>query len=364
MKKIKVLQITGGLNIGGLETVAMNTVRFSDCSRISFDFLVYTSAIGAYEKEAEELGCRVIHMQKPSDYFLFYQALKKIIKKNGPYDVVYSHTFFNSGMAMRAAKACGIKKCIAHAHSEKRFNEASLLRSVFYAVMRNWLNKYADYRMACSVAAGEYVYGRKAKFNVVKNGIDAAKFNFNTKARIKVRAEFGMENSFVIGNISRISEAKNHLFLIKIFHELLKIKPNSKLLIVGDGDLRSLVEDEIARLGIEDNVVLTGSRSDVPELLSALDCFVFPSIHEGLGISAIEAQASGLPVLCSDAVPHEVQVTDLLRFKSLKDGEKSWAESIVELSFKRNRESKIREIRKAGYDIKSSVREIEEVLIS
>lgn len=366
MKKIRVLQITGGLNTGGLETVAMNTVRFSDRSKISFDFLVYTDAIGAYEKEAENLGCHVIHMHKPNNYFTFYQELKKTFKENGPYDVVYSHTFFNSGIAMRAAKACGVKKCIAHAHNTERFKDRALLRSLFYKVMRCWLNKYADYRLACSAAAGAYVYGDGAEFKVIRNGINVDNFVFNQEAREKTRTELSLGDSFVIGNISRISEAKNYLFLVRTFFELLKNKSNSKLLIVGDGDLRPQVEAEIVKLGLEDKTILTGSRSDVPELLSALDCFVFPSIHEGLGISAVEAQASGLSVLCSDSVPHEVQVTDLLTFKSLKDGEKSWAESIIKLSDigdKENRKNRVREIREAGYDIKSSVQEIEAILI-
>ena len=362
---IRVLQVTGGLNTGGLETVAMNVARYADPSRVTFDFLVYGDQVGAYEKEAEERGFRVIHISGGGNRVRQYIRIRDTLKKYGPYDVVYSHSFFNSGIVVRAAKKAGVKKCIAHAHQAERPVDRRFDRRIFYALMRRWLNRYADIRLACSSAAGRHVFGKDSSFTVVLNGIDIDRFRYSETGRRKIRKELGLAgDEFVLGNIGRISPAKNHRFMIDVLCEVLKTEPDVRLLLVGDGPLRGATEEYIREKGAGDHVIMTGRRHDVPELLSAIDIFLIPSIHEGVGISAIEAQASGLVTLASDTIPPEVKASRLLEFLPIDRGAKIWADAIAGKRTSLVREDMKAELSASGYDIVRCMKQIEEFLIS
>ena len=362
---IKVLQVTGGLNTGGLETVAMNIVRYSDPSRISFDFLVYGDQEGAYEKEARERGCRIIHLKEARNHIELYRMIQRTITEYGPYDIVYSHSFFNSGIIVKAAQRAGVKKCVAHAHQAERPIDRRIDRRVFYAAMRKWLNKYADIRIACSSAAGKHVFGEKSSFTVVLNGIEIDRFRYNADDRQRIRAELGIdEEAFLIGNIGRISPAKNHRFMVDVFSETVKTDPTSRLLLVGDGPLREETEEYIKEKGIRDKVIMTGRRHDVPELLSAMDLFLIPSIHEGVGISAIEAQASGLITLASNNIPKEVRASHLLRFLPLDQGVQPWVDAIINNEHLPIRADVREELVFSGYEISKCMKQIENCLLT
>lgn len=363
MKK-NILIVTGGLGVGGIENVVMNFVRYCNRDLFSIDFLLYGEYIGEYEQEAMQYGCRIIHIRYSKNYFRLYNTIKRVLDVNPGYDIVYAHTFFNSGLVMRAAKKCGVPKCIVHAHSSMRSNDQSINRRIFQALMRNWITSYSDIRLACSKQAGEFFFGSKTPYRVIKNGIKVDRFAFSTEKRQQIRKQLNLENSFVIGNVGRLSKEKNHMFLIDVFHELLRIGPNnSKLLIVGGGSLYSELKSHIVQLGMEQDVILTGVRSDVPELMLAMDMFLFPSIHEGLGIGAIEAQASGLITVCSDTVPDEVKITNLVHFLPLSEGAKAWAEKIVLYMNNYGRRDRIADIIAAGYDLECMVSQIEHIFL-
>ena len=363
---IRVLQVTGGLNTGGLETVAMNVARYADPSKVTFDFLVYGSKTGAYEKEAEERGFRVIHTEGRGNPIRQYARIRDALKKYGPYDVVYSHSFFNSGIVVRAAKKAGVKKTIAHAHQAERPVDKRFDRRIFYALMRKWLNRYADVRLACSAAAGKHVFGKDSRFTVVLNGIEIDRFRYSADSRRKIREELGLqEDAFVLGNIGRISPAKNHRFMVDVLCETLKTDPDARLLLVGDGPLRGETEAYIREKGVSDHVIMTGRRHDVPELLSAIDIFLIPSIHEGVGISAIEAQASGLVTLASDTIPPEVKASRLLEFLPIDRGAKVWADAIAaKKADAGTREDVKAELTASGYDIAGCMKQVEQFLLS
>ena len=102
-----------------------------------------------------------------------------------------------------------------------------------------------------------------------------------------------MRNRFIVGHVGRFSVQKNHRFLIEIFNEIQKINPNSTLMLVGDGELRSEVLDLAKKLKIEDKIIVTGFISNVNEVIQCFDAFVFPSLFEGLSVTSIENQAVG-----------------------------------------------------------------------
>ena len=361
MKK-RILQVTSGLNVGGLETVAMNIVRYSEADSLSFDFLVYGDSIGSYEKEAEQLGCYVIHMAKPKNYFAFYSAIKNVIIQNGPYDVVYSHTFLNSGIVLKAAKDCNVKCCIAHAHSVKRSSGNQLKRKLFYSYMRRLIAKYADKCVACSKDAGRYVFGKRACFEVIPNGIDTKAFSFNIEKRNRIREKLNIQDDLVLGTVGRLSKEKNQVFLVDLMSKINGIIPNAKMLIIGEGPDRNIIERRIKELKLEKQIILLGMKTNVSDYLCAMDFFLFPSIHEGLGISAIEAQCCGLITLCSDSLPKELSASELVYFLPINNGLQNWVNTIVQhIGYDRSDHSSV--VASNGFSIEETAKRLNEMLL-
>jgi len=351
-KPIRILQVTGGLDTGGLETVAMNILRYADHSLFQFDFLVYREKTGDYEAEAEELGCKIIHMHKSKNFIKFYSDLKKTIKVNGPYDVVYSHTYFSSGIVLKAAKASRVPKCIAHAHSGHRPNDNRIDRIITYGILRRMTNQYSDFRFACSEEAGINVFGSGKKFTVINNGIDTAKYVFDETSREELRKEYGIESDeYLVGTVGRLSSPKNQLFLVEVFAELIKIVPRSKLILVGGGELEAVLKDKAKRSGLQDRIIFAGVQPNVGAFLSCMDVFALPSKHEGLPIAAVEAQTNGLHVVCSDTVSNEVAVTDLVHFISLDAGPAYWAQEIAKHKDMTERIDMSEQIRREGFEL-------------
>ena len=362
-KQIHVLQVTGGLGQGGLETVAMNIVRYFRVEKYLFDFLVFGEKKNYYEREANDLGCRIIRINKARDHYSYYKQLVEVIRKNGPYDVVISHTFMNSGIVLKAAKKCHVNTCIAYAHSSNRGTK-KLGKLVAYTLLRKLINRYSDLRIACSKKAGEYVFGQRKQFYIIGNGIDTEMFRFSRKVRMNTRNQLGIKDEIVIGNVGRLSQEKNQVFIVQVLKELREMTVNALLLLVGEGSERKEIEQAIIDNRLQDYAILTGERNDVSALLSAMDVFLFPSLHEGLGICAIEAQASGLRTICSDTIPIEVGITDLASFKSLRDGPKSWAEDICSNHENCNREKYYQEVSNKGYSSYECIKRFEELLCS
>ena len=293
----KVLLVTGSLNTGGLEKVAMDFVRYSDRNKYKFDFLIYKMDFQDYQTEAEQLGCEIIRIQGPNNgYRGFYLELRTVIERNGPYDIVHSHTYYNSAIVMMAAKKCLVPLCISHSHSVARINDKKIKNRIAYPILRKLFKIYSDKYCACSLAAGEHVFGVeefKEKGTVIVNPIDVNCFKYNRIVRRKIRRDLCIADSqYVLGNVGRMVAGKNLSFLI----DILNIFNNNDviLLLVGDGEERKELEEYAKEQGVYSQVRFVGMRSNVAEYLSAMDLFVMPSKHEGLGISLIEAMANGL----------------------------------------------------------------------
>ena len=217
---------------------------------------------------------------------------------------------------------------------------------------------YATELFACSKLAGDWMFLGEY-FDILYNAIDIKEYKYSPVIANKLRQEFHLENCIVVGHVGRFNPQKNHSFLIDIFSECVQRNSNTKLLLVGDGEGRQKIQDKVRDLGIQDKVIFTGIRSDVNELLQAMDVFVFPSLYEGLPVTMVEAQAAGLPCVISDHISKECIVTSgLVTGKSLNESPERWAECVLQQSY-RNRESHIEEIRTAGYDISTAAKQLE-----
>ncbi|MGX2961385.1 glycosyltransferase family 1 protein [Peribacillus sp. JNUCC 23] len=331
-KPIKVLHVVGAMNRAGTETMLMNIYRNIDRNKVYFDFISYSKQDADYDEEIKSLGGRVIKLSKTQSI----KEILNVIKKYGPYDVVHSHTLFHCGIAAIAAKLAGVKVRISHAHTTLDRSD-SLIRKTYMQSMKTIINTFSTNLLACSNEAGSYLFGQqgmnKPKYSYFPNLIDYSKFLKEPRNEMnKFKAEEGLENSVVIGHIGRFMEAKNHWFLLDIMKSMIKKDNRVKLLLVGDGVLRSQIEEEAKKEGIYDNIRFVGVRNDIHTMLHSMDIFVFPSIYEGLGLVLLEAQASGLPCIVSDAIQPEADLKiGLISKLSLAKGADAWADKIVEL---------------------------------
>lgn len=329
-KPIKVLQIIGDVVGGGVETVIMNYYRNIDKTKIQFDFVVHKGALPQYITQVKNYGGKVYEITSYKSNILKYTyEIYKIIKENN-YEIVHSNMNSLSGFSLFAAYLAGAKVRILHNHTTD--NPAEGIRTIAKRILRPFARLFANQYWACSKLAAEWMYGKNAvtngKVTIINNAIDLEKFKFNKEKREKLRKKLGIENCFVIGHVGRFVKTKNHEFLIEIFNEILKQKNNVKLLLIGDGNLKSLIEAKVQNLGIEKAVIFLGVRNDVADLYNVMDVFVFPSLYEGLGMAVIEAQVNSLPTIVSIAIPAEAKISEYIKFISLQQPLKDWLNEV------------------------------------
>lgn len=359
---IRVLHSELQANIGGIESFLLNLTKSMDMANIHFDMLMRGNN-KFLEDELEKLGVTLYKV--PTDPFQYYQFIKRLLKINH-YNFVHVHknSAANIILPMMVKKYTN-SKLIVHSHNTNP-SSGSKLAIALHKLNRNKLIKLSDYRLACADTAAEWLYGKDYKdkqVKIIKNGIIAKDYIYNSKVRKTIRRHLGLEDKFVIGHVGAFREQKNHQFLLNVFSKL--NIPNAELVLVGDGPLKANIEDQVKELNLEDKVKFLGSRNDVNRILQAFDVFVMPSLWEGLSIAIIEAQASGLTVLVSNTVSHEVKITDLVTFLDLFNID-VWVENIEETYTKEllssyKRLNQIDAINDTGFNMISSVKKIREI---
>lgn len=357
---IRVLQIIGIVAGGGVEAVIMNYYEHIDRTKVQFDFIVHNDNKIDITQKVEAMGGRVY---KVTPYYknpiAFMHGIYKVIR-NHHYRIVHSNMNTLSAFSLFAARAAGAPVRILHNHSTSSPGETK--RNIMKFILRPFARLFANHYLACSLLAGEWMYGRKmmdsGKVTIVNNAIDLKKYAFNPQKRKILRKELGLTDEFVIGHVGRFMFQKNHVFLLVAFAAALKKKPHMVLLLIGDGPLRPKIEEKVQQLGIGAQVKFLGLRSDVQDLYNAMDLFVLPSHYEGLPVVGVEAQANGLPCLFSTAVTRETKLTKNAAFFDLLQGAERWAEKIVSYTGERNQEVE-KEMREAGFDIDASALQLE-----
>ena len=270
---VRVLHIVTYMGRGGLETMLMNYYRHINRDKVQFDFLVHRDFEADYDKEILTLGGKIYHISRLIPWSHSYrEKLNHFFREHPEYKIVHVHQDCLSSVALQCAKECGILVRIAHSHNNAQDKNLKYLIKLYY--MKKIPN-YATDLFACSEAAGKWMFGEKA-FQVVHNAIDIEKYKYSPAIAQKVRKQFNIENKIVIGHVGRFNPQKNHEFLIDIFAECIKRNSNVVLMLVGDGNGKKKIVSKVRALGINDKVIFMGVRSDVNELLQAMDVFVFP----------------------------------------------------------------------------------------
>ncbi|MGL5752123.1 MAG: glycosyltransferase family 1 protein [Paraclostridium sp.] len=345
-KKIKILHVVGAMNRAGTETMLMNIYRNIDREKVQFDFISYSQEEAHYDKEIKSLGGKIIKLSSTTSI----KEITKAIKEYGPYDVVHAHTLFNSGIAMLAAKKCGIKTRIAHAHTTLD-NSSNIARKIYINIMRYLINKHSTHTLACSKEAGKYLFGEKelnkSKYKYFPNLINYENLLEKPIKEVEYfKKSEGLNEGIVIGHIGTFKESKNHKFLLEICKYMNEQNIDTKLLLVGDGELRSELEDLAKIYNIIDKVKFVGVREDINVMLHSMDVFAFPSIFEGLGLVLLEAQAGGLPCIVSEAIQIEADLgINLVNKLKLEDRVETWSKEIIKVAGKK--ENNIKKIENA-----------------
>lgn len=353
----RVLQVVSIMNRGGAETLLMNYYRNLNRDEIQFDFLVHSYEKMDYEDEIIKLGGRIYRTApiRPWNYCQYFKFLDKFFAEHGAeYVAVHGHIQENTGFALKYAAKYGIKNRLSHSHISVTQID---YKYPFRLYANRYLKKYVTHRLACGIDAGNYLYG-KEPFDVLNNAIKFEDFHYDESKRIKIRAEFGLADSqLVIGNVARFGSQKNHTFLIDIFSQLHSQRPDSVLLLIGEGSLKSSIQKKCDDLGLTNSVKFLGLRGDVNNILQGVDVFVFPSLYEGLPVSVIEAQASGLPCLLSDTIDTTVKVTPNVEFYSLNHSAAEWANQIVKMAQNPHSDTE-KCIISAGYNVTENIKKL------
>lgn len=354
---IRVLHVVTYMGRGGLETMLMNYYRHIDRTKVQFDFLVHRDFEADYDQEINELGGRIYHVSKLIPWSRKYkQELKCFFQNHPEYRIVHVHQDCLSSVALKCAEECGIPVRIAHSHNSNQDKNIKYLIKRYYMKQ---IPKFATDFFACGKDAGDWMF-QGHSFQILCNAIDVLNYTYSPEKAVAIREDLHIQRDFMIGHVGRFDIQKNHIFLLDIFNECVKAMPNAKLLLIGDGEGRNRIEEKVKLLGLEEKVIFAGIRSDVPDLLQAMDVFVFPSLYEGVPVIMIEAQASGLPCIISDNVPKECIITsDLVTSMSLSDTPSDWAKHIIERS-RIKRGIHFEEIQAAGYDVVTATKKLEQ----
>lgn len=364
-----VLHVVGRLDTGGAESRIMDLYRNIDRNLVQFHFVQHTTDRCAFADEVEHLGGKIYSVPRfrITNYFSYKKAWEELFGKHPQIGAVHGHMTSTASIYLPIAKRYGVKAAIAHARSA---GTDPGMKGAVTRFLRKNLWKKADFCFTCSTLAGEAVFGKTAmeegKVIYFPNAIEVDQFAYDSKIREEVRYELGLTDKFVIGHVGRFSPMKNHAYLLEILEACIERErklglPETVLLLLGDGEEKERIRELTIEKGMTSRVLFLGNRRDVYRFYQAMDFFLLPSFYEGLPGTAIEAQASGVPGILSDAVTSQAVVTDIMKQMSIKEDAGAWADMIMlQKGTDTDRAACVALVKQAGFDVKTQAKRIQE----
>lgn len=343
----------------GIPNVIFNLLESMDLSGLKVGYVAINKPPQRYIDTLKHLGVELhVIPRKLSEPWKYLFSLAKVARG---YDVIHAHG--NSAtllLEMLAGFLGGAKKRIAHCHSTRceMVNIDKYARPLFYL--------FNNTRLACGEQAGEWLYHNKT-FTIIKNAVNTKRFSFSPTMREEMRSKLNLNDAICFAHVGNFLLVKNHKFLIDVFAEIVKLKPESRLLLIGNGDEMEPAKSQVERLGLTDKVTFAGSLPNPEDYLQAADMIIMPSIYEGLPLTLVEEQASGLPVLASDSITPEANMTDYITFYSLSKTAAEWATQALSIleNFEADRvkasEIARNKIAEAGYDIATEAQKVKNI---
>ena len=363
---LRVLHSVSNMARAGIETMLMNYYRQIDRSQLQFDFLANKPVPGEYDEEIRSMGGRVFVSPglNPLHYPRYRRYVADLLRENPDIKIVHAHNEAMGYYALKSAKDAGLRIRIAHAHNTQ------IIRDYKYPlklICKRLLPGAATDYWSCGRDAGIYYYGEmrwNASGFILHNAIDLSRFGFRPEARARQRQMHGLQDCFVIGHVGRFNVQKNHGRLLDIFARVVKTEPSARLALIGTGELEQSVREKALNLGILDKTLFLGQMADVSDWYQAMDCFVLPSLFEGLPVVGIEAQAAGLPCVFSDRVTDEVLLSPEARRVPLQSDDAEWAGEIMKAArAAADRTKGMDTVRQAGYDIHAEALKLQRVYL-
>ena len=355
--------VLGNSGRGGSQAYVMNVVRNINREKFQIDFAFCDDEEGGYGDEMRSLGCKtfIIPFFRGTNYWEYKEAWIKLLTDE-KYDILHAHATGAASIYLDVAQKMGL---ITIAHSHSASYRGNFLVQFVKKQMAKSVRKYADYWFACSDKAAERLFGNDyhtfKNYYEIPNAINTERFLYSEEKRKKIRESLGIEDDqWLFGHIGTFSAPKNHKFLVSVFEEIHKVKPESKLLLCGEGYLMKDVKRQIQELNLQDYVVMTGNVTNVGDYMMAMDTMIFPSFFEGFPVTLIEAQATGLRVVYSDAITNEVRLTDRVIPSSLEKSAKEWAEQVLQKDCV-DRKSYNQIIEKSRFNMRSSIDQLSQL---
>lgn len=348
---IRILQVVSNMDRAGIETMLMNYYRHIDRNRIQFDFLCNKLKPGDYDEEIIRMGGRIFHTPglNPFKYGAYLKYMDQLFREHPEYKIVHAHNDAFVVYSLYAAKRNHVPVRIAHVHCSAFGWDYKL---PLKWVCRPLIKPIASHLWACGMVAGEFFYGKGTPFHVHNNAIEVNRYVYNEAARQRIRRMNNLGNGIVIGHIGRFVWQKNHRFLIDIFSHIYQLSPQAHLVLLGVGDGIQAIQAYVREKGLEHVVHFMHGVNNVNEWCSAFDCFIMPSLSEGMPVVGIEAQTADLPCIFSDSITREVDILPSTCFLSLKQSPEIWAEKALQLIREKGvRQDRSQEITQAGFNI-------------
>lgn len=369
-KKIRVIHLVGRLGSGGIESLLVSMHKNIRIEEIDSTFFLWSKDDATFysENDLAKLGISVVYgnvnsCNKVQRFIQKMVSLYSFLKKEKEaFDIIHIHGS-DSIMYLMAwvAKKAGIKNVVVHAHTSFSLKHKPV-RFLSVIPLRTMTTKYIDYYIACSSIAGKYFFPKDAvNVEVIKNGIEADRFKFDSDKRNAIRENWNYKNSFVLGHIGRFSKEKNHSYALEVFKCILELMPNSKLVLVGEGPEEQKIRNKIDEMQLNEYVKILMPTRRIEDVVMGMDAMIFPSWYEGLPLVPIEAQACALPVYVSDTVTKEINISEYITYLGIKEKPCVWADTIIKEAPYRERKDMTYLIKDNGFDISCTAKKMVEI---
>ncbi|MDD2980785.1 MAG: glycosyltransferase family 1 protein [Hespellia sp.] len=348
-------------NQGGIENLIYNYYSWMKRTNLQITFLAMDENV-VYEEEFRKLGAKVIHLpEKKKNRQFFYEKMEAIVR-SGKYDAVW----FNDNnlcdiSLLKIARKRKVPVRICHSHNST-LTTPGKLRLLRHRWNSLFITKYATDLWSCSDKAAEWAYGKDWKqkdVRMIPNAVDTMKFCYNNEIRSAMRKQMHLEGKFVIGNVGRFCEAKNHEFILHIFKRLLEMEPNGELILIGQGELFEQTKKKAKELQVEQSVRFLGQQDNVAEIIQCFDAFLMPSLYEGFPVAIVEAQAAGVPCVISDVITSEVNITGSVHYLSLQEDTTKWSQVLLNTRNDIDRIQRSNKMQESNYSIRNAAKALE-----